>query len=191
MTDVDAVSSENEKLIAVDGNDREIGQVSKAMAHDGEGTLHRAFSIFLFNDKGEVLLQQRSADKRLWPLYWSNTCCSHPRVGEDISTATVRRLEQELGMQSDLTYLFKFQYQAKFGPQGSENELCSVYVGQAIDEPQLHPREIAAVKWLSVEAVTRELAADTKGERYTPWFNLEWRRLVGEFGDRLSEFKRT
>jgi isopentenyl-diphosphate Delta-isomerase len=187
---VEAVSSENEKLIAVDSNDRELGFISKAAAHDGEGTLHRAFSIFLFNDKGEVLLQQRSAEKRLWPMYWSNTCCSHPRAGEDMETATVRRLEQELGMQSDLTYVFKFQYQAKFGPQGSEHELCSVYIGKAVDDPQIHPLEIAAVKWVPADEITRELEADTEGKRYTPWFKMEWKRLNAEFADKLAAFKR-
>lgn len=189
MTHVQPVSSESELLIAVDSNDREIGTVSKAMAHDGEGILHRAFSIFLFNDKGEVLLQQRSAEKRLWPMFWSNTCCSHPRAGEDMPTATVRRLEQELGMQSDLTYMFKFQYQAKFGPEGSENELCSVFIGRAIDAPQIHPGEIAAVKWVAPETITDELAEDTDGKRYTPWFKMEWKRLTTEFADQLRAFR--
>jgi isopentenyl-diphosphate delta-isomerase len=189
MTNVQAVSSESEKLIAVDSNDRELGVISKAAAHDGEGTLHRAFSIFLFNREGKVLLQQRSAEKRLWPMYWSNTCCSHPRAGEDMEHATMRRLEQELGMQSDLTYLFKFQYQAKFGPEGSENELCSVYVGRSDEEPQVHPGEIAAVKWVTPEEITRELAADTEGKRYTPWFKMEWKRLTTDFAKELAALK--
>jgi isopentenyl-diphosphate delta-isomerase len=177
---VEAVSSESEELILVDSDDRELGTVSKAAAHDGKGVLHRAFSIFIFNGKGELLLQQRSAEKRLWPLYWSNTCCSHPRAGEDMATATVRRLEQELGMKTALEYLFKFEYHAAFGPAGSEHELCSVYVGKSDAAPRSHPMEIAALKWLSVEAVTQELATDLKGERYTPWFKMEWQRLLAE-----------
>lgn len=189
MNTMQAVSSESEKLIAVDSNDRELGFISKGAAHDGEGTLHRAFSIFLFNDKGEVLLQQRSSEKRLWPLFWSNTCCSHPRAGEDMDTATVRRLEQELGMQSDLTYLFKFEYQAKFGPQGSEHELCSVYVGRAIDEPEFHPMEIAAIKWVAPDVITRELEADTEGKQYTPWFKMEWKRLMSDFHQQIAALK--
>ena len=186
MSDVKTVSSESEKLIAVDSSDREVGTISKGAAHDGRGVLHRAFSIFIFNSKGEVLLQQRAAEKRLWPLYWSNTCCSHPRAGEDLPTATVRRLEQELGMQADLTYLFKFEYQAAFGDAGSEHELCSVFVGQTDEKPKSHPLEIAATKYLSVEAVTRELASDPKGERYTPWFRMEWERLLRDHGDVLK-----
>lgn len=182
---MEAVSSESEKLILVDSNDNELGTITKAAAHDGKGVLHRAFSIFIFNSRGELLLQQRSGEKRLWPLYWSNTCCSHPRAGEDMPTATVRRLEQELGMKTKLTYLFKFEYQAHFGAAGSEHELCSVYVGKSDATPQSHPAEIAGLKWLSVEAVTKELAADTKNERYTPWFKIEWARLIGEYWGEL------
>lgn len=180
-----AVSSESELLILVDSNDKEIGTISKAAAHDGKGVLHRAFSIFIFNSRGELLLQQRAGEKRLWPLYWSNTCCSHPRAGEDMPTATVRRLEQELGMKAELKYLFKFEYQATFGPQGSEHELCSVYVGKSDATPQSHPMEIAGLKWLAVEDVTRELASDPKGERYTPWFKMEWQRLISEYRGEL------
>lgn len=185
MINVEPVSSESENLIAVDSHDRETGFISKASAHDARGILHRAFSIFLFNSHGELLLQQRSAEKRLWPLFWSNTCCSHPRAGEDMPTATMRRLEQELGLETDLTYLFKFEYQASFGAAGSEYELCSVFVGHTDAEPQIHPLEIAATKYLSVAAVTRELAADPKGERYTPWFKMEWERLLRDHRDML------
>ena len=90
------VSSESEALILVDENDREIGFSSKDSCHDGPGILHRAFSLFIFNTAGELLLQQRSAGKRLWPLYWSNSCCSHPRAGETMELAVNRRLQQEL-----------------------------------------------------------------------------------------------
>ena len=90
------VSSESEQLILVDRDDNEIGYVSKADAHDGAGMLHRAFSLFLFNDAGELLLQQRAPEKRLWGGYWSNSCCSHPRRGESLDIATSRRLLDEL-----------------------------------------------------------------------------------------------
>ncbi len=87
------VSSDNESLILVDLEDNEIGHLSKVECHKNEGVLHRAFSIFLFNDKGHLLIQKRSSQKKLWPLYWSNTCCSHRREGEDILDAAMRRLE--------------------------------------------------------------------------------------------------
>ena len=125
------VSSEGEELILVDRADNEIGFISKADAHDGAGVLHRAFSLFLFNDAGELLLQQRAPGKRLWGGYWSNSCCSHPRWGEDIDAAAHRRLGEELGIRATLRPLFKFQYQAHFGERGSEHELCTVYVGSA------------------------------------------------------------
>jgi isopentenyl-diphosphate delta-isomerase len=169
------VSSEDEPLILVDEADNEIGYLSKGECHDGDGVLHRAFSIFIFNSAGDLLLQQRSADKRLWPLFWSNTCCSHPRRGERIEVATERRLAQELGMTGDFRYLFKFQYQAPFGDLGSENELCWVYAGTSDDEPRPNVNEVAAIRWISPEALDREF--ETKPEILTPWFALEWPRV--------------
>jgi len=101
-------SSDDEQLVLVDSDDREIGFLSKAEAHLGHGTLHRAFSLFVFNPAGGLLLQQRAKGKRLWPGYWSNTCCSHPRRGEKMHHAIRRRLREELGMTADLEFLFKF-----------------------------------------------------------------------------------
>ncbi len=125
-----SVSSESELLILVDPDDREAGNLSKAECHDGDGILHRAFSLFLFNNQGELLLQQRGAEKRLWPMYWSNTCCSHPRQGESMQVATERRLQQELNTAAALEFIYKFEYQARFGNLGSENELCWVHLGR-------------------------------------------------------------
>src|ERR1700683_2955622 len=93
-----AMSGDTDALILVDGSDRELGFLHKDLCHDGQGILHRAFSLLIFNDKGELLLQQRSAGKRLWPLYWSNSCCSHPRRGEAMEAAIKRRLHEELGL---------------------------------------------------------------------------------------------
>ena len=101
-------------LILVDENDRVVGHLSKGLSHDGEGALHRAFSLFVFNREGEFLLQQRSAGKRLWSLFWSNSCCSHPREGETMDEAVRRRLLQELRLESNLQFLYKFQYQASY-----------------------------------------------------------------------------
>ena len=100
----EVVSSEREELILVDDQDREIGFQSKADCHDRDGLLHRAFSLFVFNREGEVLLQRRAANKRLWPLYWSNSCCSHPRRGEEMEEAVHRRLYQELRIRSELEF---------------------------------------------------------------------------------------
>ncbi len=177
------VSSESELLILVDENDNEIGTISKADAHDANGTLHRAFSLFIFNDKGELLLQQRSPEKRLWGGYWSNSCCSHPRAGEQMDEAVHRRLEQELGIAAKLEYVYKFIYQADFEGQGAEHELCWVYVGTSSDEVKANTAEIDDWRWVSRDTLDAELSA--MPERFTPWFKLEWRRLISDFSSML------
>ena len=101
----EVVSSDLEELILVNSQDEQVGARQKLECHLGQGELHRAFSVFIFNSVGEILLQQRTAEKLLWPLYWSNACCSHPRVGEDPEDAAYRRLDQELGISVPLTYL--------------------------------------------------------------------------------------
>jgi isopentenyl-diphosphate delta-isomerase len=180
------VSSENENLILVDVNDVEIGAMSKAHCHDGDGVLHRAFSLFIFNSKGELLLQQRSANKRLWPLFWSNSCCSHPRTGETMSEAIERRLDEELGISTDLEFVYKFSYQAAFGDLGSERELCSVFLGRTDRAIQANKSEIAACRFVTAKALQVELAQ--AGEQFTPWFRQEWEQLVGEHSARLEKF---
>lgn len=178
------VSFDSEELILVDENDIEIGSLNKAICHDGDGVLHRAFSLFLFNEAGELLLQQRSAAKRLWPLYWSNTCCSHPRLGEDMPTATRRRLAEELGVTAELEFVYKFCYQAGFGDAGSENEFCWVFLGRCIDSPAPNETEIAATRFVSVAELNAAL--ENEPDTYTPWFNMEWRCLQREHADRLK-----
>jgi isopentenyl-diphosphate delta-isomerase len=169
------VSSESEPLILVDEADREIGHLSKAECHDGDGVLHRAFSIFIFNQRGELLLQRRSADKRLWPLFWSNSCCSHPRKGESMAEATGRRLLEELGMATELDHLFTFSYHARYLDLGSEREMCWVYAGQSDDTPIFNTTEIAEVRWISAADLDREFR--TRPEDFTPWFAREWPRV--------------
>lgn len=172
------VSFDDEPLILVDTQDREIGFLDKAAAHDGEGILHRAFSLFVFNPQGKLLLQQRAADKRLWPGYWANTCCSHPRRGETIEDAIHRRLQEELGMRCALEFLFKFQYQARFGEAGSEHELCHVFAGRSDEQPKVNATEIAAVRWISPAALDAEM--DQNPGHFTPWLKIEWQRLRDE-----------
>ncbi len=180
------VSSEDELLILVDATDNETGQMSKAECHDGSGVLHRAFSVFLFNDRGEILLQQRSADKRLWPMYWSNSCCSHPRKGESIELATSRRLQEELNVATRLEYVYKFTYQARFGEFGSENELCSVFLGRIEEEASANATEIEVLRYVTVDALCDELAAQP--DSFTPWLKLELQRLTKEFADTLARY---
>lgn len=178
------VSSEQEPLILVDEHDRAIGQLDKAACHDGAGVRHRAFSVFLFDRDGALLMQQRAAGKRLWPGYWSNSCCSHPRVGETLDEAVVRRVEQELGLVTRPEFVYKFEYVAHFGTLGTEHELCSVYLGRASRDPAINANEISAWRWIGAAALDHEL--ETTPEAFTPWFRLEWQRLRGEFSERLA-----
>ncbi|HKL50588.1 MAG TPA: isopentenyl-diphosphate Delta-isomerase [Wenzhouxiangellaceae bacterium] len=179
------VSFDDEPLILVDENDNEIGYRPKVDCHTGHGTLHRAFSIFLFDNRGRVLLQQRAAGKPLWPLYWSNSCCSHPRRGESMQQALHRRLYEELGVDAELEFVYKFIYQADFGDAGAENELCHVYIGaSAGGEVRVHPDEIADWRWVPMDDVTRELENDPA--RYTPWFKMEWKALMDQWRDRIQ-----
>jgi isopentenyl-diphosphate Delta-isomerase len=182
------VSSEDEPLILVDGDDREVGWLDKSAAHDGDGILHRAFSLFIFNGTGELLIQQRAPGKRLWPSYWSNSCCSHPRAREDMGEAVARRLHEELGLQAQLNFVYKFEYAARYQDLGTEHELCSVYIGHTRDEPAVNATEIQAWRWISPAALTHELAEH--GDRYTPWLKLEWDYLRRTFGQDLAGIAR-
>lgn len=169
------VSFENELLILVNSDDEPIGFETKAACHDGEGMLHRAFSILIFNSSNQLLLQKRSPGKRLWGGYWTNSCCSHPRQGESTRDASVRRLKEELGIQCQLTFLYKFQYQAQFNSIGSENELCWVFAGRCDDQVVINSNEIAECKWIDCELVEQEIAKNR--DQYTPWFLLEWSEI--------------
>jgi isopentenyl-diphosphate delta-isomerase len=174
--DNNGIMADSDALILVDEADRGLGHLSKALCHAGRGVLHRAFSLLIFNNRGELLLQQRASTKRLWPLYWSNSCCSHPRRAESMELAIRRRLLEELGLKCDLQFLFKFRYQAQFDATGAENELCSVFIG-CCDQPlQINAEEIADWRWVSPEVLQEQmLTADNT--RFTPWFKLEWARV--------------
>ncbi|MCY4144327.1 MAG: isopentenyl-diphosphate Delta-isomerase [Gammaproteobacteria bacterium] len=175
----EVVSSDDEPLILVDTEDRQIGTLDKAACHDGQGRLHRAFSLFVFNRHGETLIQRRHSDKRLWPGYWSNGCCSHPRNGEIIEDAVVRRAEQELGLSVNPDFLFKFRYRATYLAMGSEFELCSVFVSHTADEPNVNATEIAEWRWVAPHDLDREIENDSI--TFTPWLQIEWKRMRTEF----------
>ncbi len=170
-------------LIRVDSADRTLGFERKDRCHEGAGRLHRAFSVFLVDAAGRVLLQQRSAGKLLWPGFWSNSCCSHPRRGETVAEAARRRVHEELGLHAALEPLFAFEYRASYLTVGSEYELCHVLVGRAAGEPAPHPDEVA--DWRFVPAGTLDRELHDQPERYTPWLRLEWQRLRAEHGAAL------
>ena len=180
------VSSESEELILVDRDDNEVGFASKSDAHDGGGILHRAFSLFLFNDSGALLLQQRAAGKRLWGGFWSNSCCSHPRRGESLEVATTRRLQDELNFETQLEHVYSFCYEASFGPAGSENELCHVYLGPVAEELSPNESEISAIRFVTAAELDAKFR-DTP-ERFTPWFKQEWRELKENYREQLARY---
>jgi isopentenyl-diphosphate delta-isomerase len=185
VTNEKKVSFDDEMLVLVNPADKVIGYRDKLGCHLGDGILHRAFSIFIFNDKGQLLLQMRSNTKHLWPLFWSNSCCSHPRKGETMAEAVSRRLQEELGIDSRLTYLYKFQYQARFKDVGSENELCSVYVGKSNQTIKTNPNEISEWRFIDPEKLEQEIKEFP--DRFTPWFKMEWERLRSEHWGRILE----
>jgi len=170
----------------VDGDDNETGYLSKAECHDGGGVLHRAFSLFLFNEAGELLLQRRSTSKRLWPGFWSNSICSHPRRGESMRVATRRRLREELNIEALLEFVYKFDYHAEFGEAGSENELCHVYLGTIGGHVEPNEHEISAIRFVRPLDLAREFAASPA--IFTPWFKMEWQALSDKHAEKLEAY---
>lgn len=164
-----------QQLVLVDTDDQVTGSAERLDCHAGEGLLHRAFSILIFDAEGRVLLQKRSAEKQLWPGFWSNTCCGHPLRGEAVQDAAHRRLEEEFGFRADLDPLFKFQYAAPFEDRGWERELCAVFVGRYSGDLSPAPEEISAWEWSGPGELSGALEHDPT--RFTPWFRFIWRVL--------------
>ena len=158
-----------EQVILVNEKDEPIGLMGKMEAHE-KGLLHRAFSVFVFNSKQEVLLQQRAACKYHSPNLWTNTCCSHPRAGETNQQAGERRLQEEMGLQVPLQEVFSFIYKAPFDNGLTEHEYDHVLIGYSDAQPQINPEEVAPWKWLSLEAIKEDILQAP--ERYTAWFKI-------------------
>lgn len=156
-----------EQVILVNEQDEQIGLMEKIEAHE-KALLHRAFSVFIFNDAGELMLQQRAAGKYHSPLLWTNTCCSHQKVGETNVQAGKRRLQEEMGFTTDLKDVCSFIYKAPFDNGLTEHEFDHVLVGTYNDEPKLNPEEAEAYKWVSLEKVQADI--EKQPEVYTAWF---------------------
>lgn len=163
-----------EYVTLVDAEDRAIGTAEKMKAHR-EALLHRACSVVLFNEEGEMLLQQRSPAKYHSGGLWSNTCCTHPRPGESPADAASRRLCEEMRMTADLRPAFKFVYRAEIDDGLIENEYDHVFVGQAEGPPHPNATEVADWRWAPVEQVEDDLVLHPS--RYTRWFPLLFERL--------------
>lgn len=158
-----------ENVILVDTNDQQIGLMEKIEAHE-KALLHRAFSVFIFNDKGELMLQQRAASKYHSPLLWTNTCCSHQRDGESNIEAGKRRLQEEMGFVTEIKEVFSFIYKAPFDNGLTEHELDHVMVGSYNNAPNVNTEEVASYKWMMLESVKKDI--DENPQLYTAWFKI-------------------
>lgn len=158
-----------ERVILVDENDLEIGTMEKQKAHV-TGDLHRAISVFIFNSKGEILLQQRAIAKYHSGGLWSNTCCTHPRQGEETKDAAKRRLDEEMGIQCDLEFRFSFIYKAKLINGLFEHEFDHVYFGQSDLLPVLNSEEAEDYKYANIHKIIEDLK--TNSSQYTEWFKI-------------------
>ena len=163
-----------EKVILVNDRDEPIGLMPKLEAHE-KAVLHRAFSVFILNDKKEVMLQQRAHQKYHSPLLWTNTCCSHQREGETNIQAGKRRLSEEMGFSADLKELFHFIYKAPFDNGLTEHELDHVMIGYYNGEPIINHEEVEDWKWMSIEAIRTDMQQHP--ELYTVWFKIIFQKF--------------
>ena len=164
-----------EQVILVDREDRELGVMEKLQAHR-EARLHRAISIFVFNETDQLLMQQRAAGKYHSPLLWTNTCCSHPRPGESTDTAASRRLQEEMGFGCELRPAFSFIYQADMGNGLTEHEFDHVFFGEYSREPLINPDEVASWEYLSLYEIAQDLRVNPG--RYTAWFRIIFNKVM-------------
>ncbi len=167
-------SMEEEKVILVNEKDEKIGLMPKMEAHE-KALLHRAFSVFIFNDKNELMLQQRALKKYHSPGLWTNTCCSHQRDGETNIEAGRRRLQEEMGFVVDLEESISFIYKAPFDNGLTEHEYDHVLLGKYNKAPVINTDEVAHWKWMPLEAVKTDIALQP--ELYTAWFKVIFDRF--------------
>ncbi len=163
-------------IVLVDKNNNVLGTAPKLATHNSNTPLHRAFSVFLFNSKGQLLLQQRSRKKKTWPLVWSNSCCGHPMLNESNIDAAKRRLNFELGIKMDKLFeiLPDFSYEAEMNGI-VENEICPVLVAFSDQKPSLNPDEVENVRWIKWQEFLREI--ERKPNTYSVWCEQEAKLL--------------
>lgn len=156
-----------ENVILVDDKDNEIGVMEKIQAHK-EGRLHRAFSVLIFNEKQEMLIHKRDSQKYHCGGLWTNACCSHPRLQEKTEDAAKRRLTEEMGFTTELTYVCNFVYKAGFDNGLTEHEFDHIYVGEYNNIPHPNPLEVEDWKYIKIEDLIQDVK--TNKNKYTPWF---------------------
>ena len=167
-----------ENVVLVDVNDNEIGFMPKMEAHL-QGQLHRAFSIFIFNTNGKLLLQQRALSKYHSGGKWTNTCCSHPRLGEKLEAAANRRLKEEMGMECELKYAFNFLYKASITDKIFEHEYDHVFFGLSNQKPLPQPNEVAAFKYVSLQSLAIDLQKNP--QEYTAWLKICFSQVLNYY----------
>ena len=172
-----------EIIICVDEKDNELGYIEKMDAHI-KGVLHRALSIFIFNEKNELLLQKRYSGKYHSPSLWTNTCCTHPNKNESTDTAAKRRLEEEMGFCCDLKEVFSFIYYIKFDNNLIEHEFDHVYFGRYSDKIYINPLEVEDYKWISINEIKTDLKNNP--ENYTYWFRYIMENHIKEIEENLD-----
>ena len=165
---------EEEKVILVNSNDEPIGLMPKMEAHE-KAFLHRAFSVFVINSNNELMLQQRALQKYHSPGLWTNTCCSHQRDGEENIEAGLRRLQEEMGFETSLEYLFNFIYKAPFDNGLTEHELDHVMLGRYEGDPSINLEEVASWKWMDIDLIHADLINNPAD--YTVWFAIIFDRF--------------
>ena len=170
-----------EMLILVDENDNQIGTMGKMEVHR-KGLLHRAFSVFIINEKNELLLQQRAFSKYHSPGLWTNTCCSHQNEGETSIQAAKRRLNQEMGISTSLEFLFSFIYRAEFENGLIEHEFDHVIIGRSNQDPKIDKNEAESWKWVSVDLILKDL--EINQDKYTVWFKIIFQRFYNYLKNR-------
>lgn len=156
-------------VVLVNENDEPIGSMEKLQAHK-EAQLHRAFSVFIFNSEGKLLLQQRAWEKYHTPGLWTNTCCSHPFPNEDSEAAAKRRLQDEMGIESDLCFLFKFIYKQRFENGLTEHEVDHVFIGFTDEVPVINKEEVNDYKYIHVDDIKANIKQYP--DQYTAWFKI-------------------
>jgi isopentenyl-diphosphate delta-isomerase len=171
-----------EKVILVDANDNPIGLMNKLEAHE-KALLHRAFSVFILNDKKELMLQQRAHHKYHSPLLWTNTCCSHQRENETNIQAGTRRLREEMGFVTELKEMFHFIYKAPFDNGLTEHELDHVMIGYYNDVPVINDDEVESWKWMKIEDIKNDMI--TNPDIYTVWFKIIFEEFYHHFDENL------
>lgn len=168
-----------EQVVLISENDEVLGLMDKLQAHEN-GILHRAFSVFLFNEKGEVLLQKRAAEKYHSPNQWTNAVCSHPREGETYLEGAQRRLKEELGIEAmELSSKFHFIYKADVGGNLWEHELDHVFTGNYDGDFSLNEEEVSEIRYITMDALDQEM--ESNPENFTEWFKI----ILGEYKDHL------